>query len=303
MTKFVTGQNAAGKMELIQKLEADFAAAAAMPRRYAAHPCYDAADIRAVYTKLHAHLERTGAPIFYQLLQAFSVHLKTLEDDGISADLVQAAAMGRIEAEAYFSHLCRLLPPSLFVAEYWDELEKIRHSFQYSYIQTALDSWMRTGATGNPWKPSPDAPKVSAHTIFWKRYDSAYDTMVLACRTGGATLQRARKAYQKLETEVLCWERCSTYRAHLPLALTLCARASDPVSVKLFLFRLEGFSWDCIAEKIGLSVKICQNRYYRYIDMLKKALTHELPDLAKKGAHTFIGEKILLDLEEEYQIF
>lgn len=298
MRKNVNNESTAKKLELLQKLEDDFTAAAAMPR-------YDAADIRAVYTKISAHLKRTGLPIFYQLLKMFSLHLATMEDDGISADLVQAAALGRLEAEAYFSHLCRLLPPSLFVTEYWDELEKIRRGFQYSYIQAALDSWMRAGATGSIWTPSADTPKKTAITAFFEAIDAAYSAITDAVRSGDhAATERARRTYQKLEFEKLALRRCCDYKRLLPAAIDSYAAAGDPVTVKLFLYRLENFGWDDISEKLGLTVKTCQNRYYRYIDALKKALPADLTTMAKKEACTTrSGEKILFDLEEKYQIF
>lgn len=125
--------------------------------RHAVTPVYitpehaDSLDASAVRIKLRARHAVTGSQYFAKLQKSTTLAMNGISD-GIGEDLLHAAALGRLEADAYARDVIHNLPLTLkgfFVAlEDLGGYHKLERSFQFSEIQKVIDDDMRGGATG-----------------------------------------------------------------------------------------------------------------------------------------------------------
>lgn len=111
----------------------------------------DDADKIAVYSKLRARHEATGLDYFAELRTSTTLAINGISD-GIGEDMLHAATLGRLEAEAYSHDVVRNMPLSLaafdVLLEDFGEYQKLERRFQYSEIQTVIDNDMNNGGTG-----------------------------------------------------------------------------------------------------------------------------------------------------------
>lgn len=109
------------------------------------------ADKIAVYSKLRARHAATGLDYFAELRSSVTLAIHGISD-GIGEDLLHAAAVGRLEAEAYMHDVVRNMPLSISAFEVLLEdfcnYQKIEQRFQYSEIQTVIDNDINGGSTG-----------------------------------------------------------------------------------------------------------------------------------------------------------
>ena len=111
----------------------------------------DDGDKIAVYSKLRARHAATGLDYFAKLRTSTTLAINGIAD-GMGEDLLHAAAVGRLEAEAYSHDVVRNMPLSLeafeVLLEDFDNYQKLERSFQYSEVQTVIDDELTSGGTG-----------------------------------------------------------------------------------------------------------------------------------------------------------
>ena len=112
----------------------------------------DDADKIAVYSKLRARHAATGLDYFSKLRTSTTLAINGISD-GIGEDMLHAATLGRLEAEAYVHTAAHLMPLTLeafdVLLEDFCEYQKLERSFQYSEVQKVIDNDMNSGGTGH----------------------------------------------------------------------------------------------------------------------------------------------------------
>ena len=117
---------------------------------------YTIADVDkiAVYSKLRARHAATGLDYFAKLRTSTTLAINGIAD-GIGEDLLHAATLGRLEAEAYARTTAHLMPLTLeafeVLLEDFGNYQKLEQSFQYSAIQAVIDNDMNAGGTGRTY--------------------------------------------------------------------------------------------------------------------------------------------------------
>lgn len=110
-------------------------------------------DKIAVYSKLRARHAATGLDYFAKLRTSTTLAVNGIAD-GIGEDMLHAATVGRLEAEAYMHDVLRNMPLSLeafeVLLEDFGNYQKLERSFQYSEIQAVVDNDINGGSTGRP---------------------------------------------------------------------------------------------------------------------------------------------------------
>lgn len=111
----------------------------------------DDRDAIAVYSKLRARHATTGLDYFAKLRTSTTLAINGIAD-GIGEDMLHAATLGRLEAEAYMRDVVRNMPLSLaafdVLLEDFGKYQKLERSFQYSEVQTVIDNDITSGGTG-----------------------------------------------------------------------------------------------------------------------------------------------------------
>lgn len=111
----------------------------------------DDADKIAVYSKLRARHAATGLDYFAKLRTSTTLAINGISD-GIGEDMLHAAAVGRLEAEAYSHDVVRNMPLSLeafeVLLEDFGNYQKLEQRFQYSEVQAVIDNDINGGGTG-----------------------------------------------------------------------------------------------------------------------------------------------------------
>lgn len=111
-------------------------------------------DKIAVYSKLRARHAATGLDYFAKLRTSTTLALYGISD-GMGEDLLHAATLGRLEAEAYVRDVVHNMPLTLeafdVLLEDFGKYQKLERSFQYSEVQTIIDNDMNTGGTGRAY--------------------------------------------------------------------------------------------------------------------------------------------------------
>lgn len=109
------------------------------------------ADKIAVYSKLRARHAATGLEYFAKLRTTTTLALYGISD-GIGEDMLHAATLGRLEAEAYIQDVAHNMPLTLeafdVLLEDFGNYQKLERSFQYSEVQTVIDDELTSGGTG-----------------------------------------------------------------------------------------------------------------------------------------------------------
>ena len=111
------------------------------------------ADKIAVYSKLRARHAATGLDYFAKLRTSTTLALNGISD-GIGEDMLHAAAVGRLEAEAYERDVVHNMPLTLEAFEVllddFGKYQKLEQCFQYSAVQAVIDNDINGGGTGRP---------------------------------------------------------------------------------------------------------------------------------------------------------
>lgn len=111
-------------------------------------------DKIAVYSKLRARHEATGLDYFAKLRTSTTLAINGISD-GIGEDMLHAATVGRLEAEAYSHDVVRNMPLSLaafeVLLEDFGNFQKLEQRFQYSEIQAVIDNDISGGGTGRTY--------------------------------------------------------------------------------------------------------------------------------------------------------
>lgn len=111
----------------------------------------DDRDKIAVYSKVRSRHEATGIDYFAALRTSATLAIHGISD-GIGEDMLHAAAVGRLEAEAYMHDVARNMPLSIsafeVLLEDFGNYQKLEQRFQYSEIQTVINNDLNMGGTG-----------------------------------------------------------------------------------------------------------------------------------------------------------
>lgn len=142
------------------------------------------ADKIAVYSKLRARHAATGLDYFAKLRTSTTLALNGVSD-GIGEDMLHAATVGRLEADAYMHDVAFNLPLTLasfnILLEDFGEYQKLEQNFQYSEIQTVIDDDMWAGGTGRAYTArrheAVDPITITAKMI---KRDEAMDTALFS---------------------------------------------------------------------------------------------------------------------------
>lgn len=112
------------------------------------------ADKIAVYSKIRARHTATGLDYFAKLRTSTTLALNGISD-GIGEDMLHAATVGRLEADAYMHDVAFNMPLTLasfnILLEEFCEYQKLERSFQYSEVQKVIDDDLRSGGTGRAY--------------------------------------------------------------------------------------------------------------------------------------------------------
>ena len=117
----------------------------------------DDRDKIAVYSKLRARHAATGLDYFAKLRISTTLAINGIAD-GIGEDMLHAAAVGRLEAEAYMHDVVRNMPLTLEAFEVllddFGNYQNLEQRFQYSAVQAVIDNDISGGSTGRTdYKP------------------------------------------------------------------------------------------------------------------------------------------------------
>ena len=111
-------------------------------------------DKMAVYSKLRARHAATGLDYFSKLRASTTLALNGISD-GIGEDMLHAATVGRLEADAYMHDVAFNMPLSLasfdILLEDFGGYQKLERDFQYSEVQKIIDDDLRAGGTGRTY--------------------------------------------------------------------------------------------------------------------------------------------------------
>ena len=111
----------------------------------------DDRDKIAVYSKLRARHAATGLDYFAALRTSTTLAIYGIAD-GIGEDMLHAATVGRLEAEAYSHDVVRNMPLTLeafdVLLEDFGKYQKLEQRFQYSEVQAVIDNDITGGGTG-----------------------------------------------------------------------------------------------------------------------------------------------------------
>lgn len=190
-------------------------------------------DKIAVYSKLRARHAATGLDYFAKLRTSTTLAINGIAD-GIGEDVLHAATLGRLEAEAYMRDVAHNMPLTLeafdVLLEDFGNFQKLEQRFQYSEIQAVLDNDMNGGSTG---------------------------------RTNITAKAAAAKTAQNITSNMV-----KTGEALEAVMLSILKRKS---LVKIFILYADGVQIADIADIVGDTVKSVEHRIYRAKAKLKEA--------------------------------
>ena len=191
------------------------------------------ADKIAVYSKLRARHAATGLDYFSKLRTSTTLAVNGISD-GIGEDMLHAATLGRLEAEAYARTAAHLMPLTLeafeVLLEDFFEYQKLERSFQYSEVQKVVDNDMNAGGTGH-----------------------------------ANTARRRKKADEPINITAAMVKTSDTLEA---LMLSILKKKS---LVKIFLLYADGVQIADIADIIGDTIKSVEHHIYRAKKKLAEA--------------------------------
>lgn len=195
-------------------------------------------DAIAVYSKLRARHEKTGLEYFSKLRTSTTLAINGIAD-GIGEDMLHAATLGRLEAEAYMRDVAHNMPLSLaafeVLLEDFGKYQKLEQRFQYSEVQTVIDNDMNSGGTGRT------------------DYTSRRKTTEAA----------AAEAVRSITTDMV-----KTGEALEAVMLSILKKKS---LVKIFILYADGVQIADIADIVGDTVKSVEHHIYRAKSKLKEA--------------------------------
>ena len=193
----------------------------------------DDRDKIAVYSKLRARHAATGLEYFAKLRTSTTLAVNGIAD-GIGEDLLHAATVGRLEAEAYMHDVVRNMPLSLeafeVLLEDFGNYQNLEQRFQYSAIQTVIDNDINGGGTGR------------ANTARRRKIAEAPITITEAMVKSGEALEAVMLSILKKKS-----------------------------LVKIFILYADGVQIADIADIVGDTVKSVEHHIYRAKAKLKEA--------------------------------
>ena len=197
----------------------------------------DDRDKIAVYSKLRARHAATGLDYFAKLRTSTTLALYGISD-GIGEDLLHAATLGRLEAEAYAHDVVHNMPLTLeafdVLLEDFGKYQKLERGFQYSEVQTAIDSELTSGGTGR--------------TDYTRRRK---------------TTEAAAEAVQSITADMV-----KTGEALEAVMLSILKKKS---LVRIFVLYADGVQIADIADIVGDTVRSVEHHIYRAKAKLKEA--------------------------------
>ena len=231
------------------------------------------ADKIAVYSKLRARHAATGLDYFAKLRTSTTLAIYGIAD-GIGEDMLHAATVGRLEAEAYSHDVAHNMPLSLeafdVLLEDFGNYQKLEQRFQYSEIQAVIDNDISGGSTGRynmTEKKSEKIEKLKAEAE--ARFEAAEAAAKAAEAEAAAKVHHAaaeaaaKAAEAKAEAEAA---KAAAKAAEISMAITAdMIKADDaldkallPILKKWSLVSVcqlyaEGTSWEKIADILGYS--------------------------------------------------
>lgn len=115
------------------------------------------ADKIAVYSKLRARHAATGLDYFSKLRTSTTLAIYGIAD-GIGEDMLHAATVGRLEAEAYMHDVVHNMPLTIeafeVLLEDFGNYQKLEQRCQYSEVQAVINNDINGGSTGRTdYKP------------------------------------------------------------------------------------------------------------------------------------------------------
>lgn len=192
-------------------------------------------DKIAVYSKLRARHEATGLEYFSKLRTSTTLAINGISD-GIGEDMLHAAILGRLEAEAYMQDVAHNMPLTLeafdVLLEDFFNYQKLERSFQYSEVQVVIDNDITSGGTGR-----------SDYTSRRKK--------------------TAAEAVQSITTDMV-----KSGEALEAVMLSILKKKS---LVKIFILYADGVQIADIADIVGDTVKSVEHHIYRAKAKLKEA--------------------------------
>ena len=254
----------------------------------------DDRDKIAVYSKIRARHAATGLDYFAALRTSVTLAIHGISD-GIGEDMLHAAAVGRLEAEAYMHDVARNMPLTIEafevllvdVGEYNRHGKLTRHC-QYSEIQAVIDNDISGGSTGRystteksekiarleaeaeaRYKAADAAAKAAEAEAAAKVHYAAADAAAKAAKAA-AKAAEAEAAAKAAEISMAITTDMLKKDSALDEALFAILKKWSLVSVcQLYA---EGTSWEDIADIIGYSnAAAAKMSYQRAKAKLKKA--------------------------------
>ena len=223
----------------------------------------DDRDKIAVYSKLRARHAATGLDYFARLRTSVTLAISGISD-GIGEDMLHAATIGRLEAEAYMQDVVRNMPLTLeafeVILEDFGKYQKLEQRFQYSEIQTVIDNDISGGSAGR-YSMTEKSEKIARLEAEAEARYKAADAAAKAAEAEAAA--KAAEISMAITTDMLKKDSA------LDKALFAILKKWRLVSVcQLYA---EGTSWEDIADILGYNnAAAAKMSYQRAKAKLKK---------------------------------
>ena len=230
-------------------------------------------DKIAVYSKLRARHEATGLNYFAALRTSTTLAINGISD-GIGEDLLHAATVGRLEAEAYMHDVVRNMPLTLeafeVLLEDFGNYQKLEQRCQYSEVQAVIDNDISGGGIGRysmTEKQSEKIEKLKAEAeAKFKAADAAAKAAEAkaaakvhhAAADAAAKAAEAKAAAKAAAADAAAAKISTTITADMVKSGSALDEALLPILKKWSLVSVcqlyaEGTSWEKIADILGYS--------------------------------------------------
>ena len=210
-------------------------------------------DKIAVYSKLRARHEATGLNYFAALRTSTTLAINRISD-GIGEDLLHAATVGRLEAEAYMHDVVRNMPLTLeafeVLLEDFGNYQKLEQRCQYSEVQAVIDNDISGGGIGRYSMTEKQSEKIEKLKAEAEAKFKAADAAAKAAEAKAAAKAAAADAAAAKISTTITADMVKSGSA-LDEALLPILKKWSLVSVcQLYA---EGTSWEKIADILGYS--------------------------------------------------
>ena len=232
----------------------------------------DDRDQIAVYSKVRSRHEATGLDYFAALRTSATLAIHGISD-GIGEDMLHAAAVGRLEAEAYAKDVIHNMPLTLeafeVLLEDFCNFQKLEQRFQYSEIQTVIDNDISGGSTGrySTTEKSEKIARLEAEAeARYKAADAAAKAAEAeaAAKVHHAAAEAAAKAAEAAAKAAEAEAAAKAAEISMAITTDMIKKADEldkallPILKKWSLVSIcqlyaEGTSWEKIADILGYS--------------------------------------------------